>query len=202
MPEIPCELGFDTIPNEMCREIRIVDLNLARRYAAVGSALIWQAVAESWFTPTGEGMHRVTYYLENEDRGFFTAALEQGNRFQSAEVDGVQVRLPPAGTNLLLTIALPENQRFSVVELQWNTSSAEGWIPWIRQVPLPFAGDRYSGHPKQKNYPCSTRFCHNRFPQWRRCGSRRFELAAAAFWPPGAAEFGIDFRSFRFEYVV
>ena len=112
-------------------------LNLARRYAVVGSALIWQAVAESWFSPTGEGMHRVTYYLENEGRGFFTAALEEGKRFQSAEVDGVQVRFPPAGTNLPLTIALPENQRFSVVELQWNTSSTEGWLPWIRQVPLP-----------------------------------------------------------------
>ena len=133
----PMRARFRYDPERDVRENSDRGLNLARRYAAFGSALIWQAVAESWFTPTGEGMHRLTYYLENEDRGFFTAALEQGIRFQSAEVDGVQVRLPPAETNLPLTIALPENQRFSVVELQWNTSSAEGWLPWIRQVPLP-----------------------------------------------------------------
>ena len=112
-------------------------LNLTRHNTDVGSAIVWRSVAESWFAPTGEGIHRVTYYLENEGRGFFTASLEQGNQFRSAEVDGVQVRLPSADTNLPLTIALSENQRFSVVELQWSTSFVDGWLPWIRQVPLP-----------------------------------------------------------------
>ena len=46
-------------------------LNLTRHNTDVGSALVWRAVAESWFAPTGEGIHRVTYYLENEGRGFF-----------------------------------------------------------------------------------------------------------------------------------
>ena len=145
---IPIQEGSHFVPNPMRARYRYDPerdvrgngdrgLDLVRQPTDIGSALIWREVAESWFAPTGEGIHRVTYYLENEGRGFFTASLQQGNQFRSAEVDGVQVRLPPAGTNLPLNIALPENQRFSVVELQWNTPFVGGWLPWIRQVSLP-----------------------------------------------------------------
>tara|TARA_Y100001933_G_scaffold55150_2_gene54641 strand:- start:45306 stop:52541 length:7236 start_codon:yes stop_codon:yes gene_type:complete len=133
----PMRARFRYNPQRDVREGSVNGLFLERQGVAVGSALIWRAVVESWFAPSGEGVHRATYYIENENRSFFSASLETGDRFQAAEIDGVQVRMPPADVNLPLTIALSENQRFSVVELQWTTPFTGGWLPWIKQVRLP-----------------------------------------------------------------
>ena len=122
------------------RDVRVGSakgVSLEQHDSAEGSALIWKAVVESWFSPSGEATHRATYYLESEGQSVFVASMGQENIFQAAEVDGVQVRMPTPDANLPVTLVVGENQRFSVVQLQWSTPFSSGWLPWIKQVPLP-----------------------------------------------------------------
>ncbi|MEC8338297.1 MAG: hypothetical protein VXZ84_09165 [Planctomycetota bacterium] len=145
---LPLEDDSYFVPNPMRgrfrydpqRDVRVGSLkgvSLEQHDSTEGSTLIWRALVESWFAPSGEATHRATYYLESDGQSLFVASLGKENHFQAAEVDGVQVRMPSSDANLPLNLVVGENQRFSVVQLQWTTPFSSGWLPWIKQVPLP-----------------------------------------------------------------
>ena len=100
-------------------------------------AVVWQAVAESWFSPDGSGRHRMTYYLENDGSRNFKAVLDSKALVVGAKIDGVGVRLPQSESTDSISLALPEDQRFTVVELQLVTGARSGWLDMIRKIHLP-----------------------------------------------------------------
>ncbi len=100
-------------------------------------AVVWQAVAESRFAPDGSGRHRITYYLENDGSRDFKVALDSKMRIGGAKIDGVAVRMPPSESTNSISLALPEDQRFTVVELQLVTGAPSTWLDMIRKIQLP-----------------------------------------------------------------
>jgi len=100
-------------------------------------AVVWQAVAESWFAPDGSGRHRITYYLENNGSRDFKATLDSKMLVGGVKIDGVAVRLPQSESTGAISLALPEDQRFTVVELQLMTAALSGWFDMIRKIDLP-----------------------------------------------------------------
>ena len=101
------------------------------------AAVVWQAVGETWFVPDGSGRHRLTYYLENDGNQYFTVTLGSDTHLNAAKIDGVDVRLPQSESTGSISLALPKDRRFSVVELQLETGAVTSWLDMFRSIQLP-----------------------------------------------------------------
>ena len=100
------------------------------------AAWIWSYRLVSRFEQNGRAEHEALLLLENTGQQYTTIEIPSSANLQSVSVDRVEVALPTTPSDTGLNIKLPNNRRFPVIRLRFQTEAAELGVTSVMQAPL------------------------------------------------------------------